>query len=151
MEADNEKPEDGMSKYHRENIEKATKKATFYKEIVHSLQTEERFVNYFKGFTPESVETFIKTYANQKVNWYEHGDMFKQLAVSKGTRWNMIAERALYMIQLVKIETLLHDWDAGLYKPQELIFHDLMIMFQDPLNCKEITPISQEDLEIYLE
>ena len=66
MEADNEKPEDGMSKYHRENIEKATKKEAFYKEIVHCLQTEERFVNYFKGFTTESVETFIKTYANQR-------------------------------------------------------------------------------------
>ncbi|MGE0638025.1 MAG: hypothetical protein AB7P01_16395 [Bacteroidia bacterium] len=72
----------------------------FYKLIVHEMQTEERFVNYFKGFSSRSVEQFINSYAFSKVHWYLAGHR------KKPTKENRILNNVLWCIDAIQQKKL---------------------------------------------
>ena len=54
-----------------------------YEQTLEQLRTEERFINFFKNYNATSVQSFIKFYAQQKVNWHRNKGNFGRYAQLK--------------------------------------------------------------------
>ena len=146
-----------MSKDHRkESMEKdvsvTANAAKFYEQIVKELKTEERFVNYFKQFRESDVENFIKFYASSKVGWFNNGPSRKQWRIRKSKQWMEIAEYALDHIQYYKYIQLQNRWQNG-----ELVLDGIEVSMDfierkmDILDCEWLKPVTQRDIDEYLD
>jgi len=151
MDEDENKTDHWINKHINDRLDKATWKEKMYKETVEMLQTEERFVNYFKQFHPLSIEGFIKFYAQTKVSRYEYAEVMKKERERKDNQFNVLAEWALVAILKFKVDKLKSKWDKGLMKEKEIIFYDFSEWEEDPLTCPYIEPVSIYDIEEYLE
>ena len=87
----------------KSQVEKIKAKDEFFKQIVHEMKTEERFVNYFKQFESSEVESFIKNYARQKILWYDLAENLKNWKDSKQDKWLKACFKALIQIQQKKL------------------------------------------------
>ncbi|MES2619423.1 MAG: hypothetical protein V4615_01115 [Bacteroidota bacterium] len=133
-------------------LTEAERKKARYEQTLHALQTEERFVNYLNGFLPSSVERFSKSYASRKVMWYESAAMMKSVRESRESRWNKIAESALVQIQEQKLQDIQHDWGNNkITLPQIQVFPDLVDWHQNVLNCPFLPPVSEGEIQLYLQ
>ncbi len=100
-------------KYNQDEIEKAEQANKIYQDTIRSLQTEERFVNFFKGYRHDNLEAFIKYYAGQKASWYQNADSQYKYRQYKKTKWSSAATGWLSQIAVKKIFNLQCRWAAG--------------------------------------
>ncbi|MEI8203567.1 MAG: hypothetical protein WCH34_11175 [Bacteroidota bacterium] len=132
-------------------IEKIKRKEEFFKQIVHELKTEERFVNYFKQYHPSSVESFINYYAQQKVRWYEEAEMRLRHEERENNKWLKLCFKALEEIQQKKLFNAQCLWRAEKIKLKGIdICEDFMYWEYRILWCPSIPLIEQHELDFYI-
>lgn len=142
--------EDFNTKYLRDRTTHEQWKEEFYRKTVQELQTEERFVNYFKQFEPKSVETFIKNYASRKVIWYDVGESMRKYRKSKQAQWQENCFKALIHIQQKKLFDAQCLWRAGKAKFEGIdICYDFKYWDNHIIACPVIPPVSQEEIDFF--
>lgn len=109
-----------LSKNDQDKIDKIYEEAQFLKSVKEELRTEERFVNYFKDFDPESVASFIESYAHDRYMWMRHGPMYKEINDKEDTKWINKACEHLGFIQQKKLFDAQCLWRAEKVKFEEV-------------------------------
>ncbi len=132
-------------------IEKIKRKEEFFKQIVHELKTEERFVNYFKQFDPSSVEGFITYYARNKVRWYELGEFYKRQKELKKQEWILGGFSALIQIQQKKLFNAQCLWRAEMIKLEGIeICRDFDYWQYNILWYQGIPHVEQHEIDFFI-
>ena len=136
----------------QKQLDEASQSAKIYNDTIHLLQTEERFVNFFKGYRQQSVEGFIKYYAGQKANWIMKADDMYNMRYNKNNKWRIKATKLLKEIYLKKLFNLQCRWVAGeMDLPGIEISSDFQTWMADPSSCPFVEPISPAELACYQE
>ncbi len=136
----------------KSQVEKIKQKEEFFKQIVHEMKTEERFVDYFKQFDPQIVEVFIKSYAQQKVAWYELAEHLNNWKNSKQDVWMEACFEALCQIQHKKLFNAQCLWRAEKTKLEAIeICMDFLYWEHNILWCPAIKPVEQHEIDFYIQ
>ncbi len=98
--------------YFKQQLEESEKSKTLYQDTINAMQTEERFVNFFKGYNAQSVEGFIKHYATMKAIWYKHAESNYRYNISKKSKWKDEDVELLKIIYEKKLFSLNFRWKA---------------------------------------
>lgn len=121
-------------------------------DIIQSLRTDERLTSYFDQFNPLSVFNFINTYAHKKAMWLEFGKSLLEIQSRRDTEWIDLAFEHLKNIQQQKLFETQCLWRAEQLTINEVeICYDFMLWEDDVLNCPFIDPISEDDINLYIE
>ena len=141
---------DNNKNYLRKITNEEKWKEEFYTKTVQQLKTEERYVNYFKQFDPESVDGFIKYYANRKVQWFLSGANLKHYEQTKHNDWIKDCFVALVEIQQKKLFNAQCLWRAEkIQLPGIGICYDFQYWLDHIFAFKGITPIHEDEVEFY--
>ena len=137
--------------YNRKQVEESEAADKIYRETIKALQTEERFVNFFKNYNAQSVEGFIKYYASQKTNWYKYGNTFYNYRQSKKNVWRNSCIEMLKEIFSKKVFDLKCRWVAGeMDLPGIETSYDFYRWEKNPALCEAVEPITPKELGCYL-
>jgi len=143
--ADNHKEE-----FLQKQLEEASQAAKIYNDTIQMLQTEERFVNFFKGYNQQSVDGFIKYYAGQKAGWIKNADSMYKMRQHKNNKWRNQAKNMLKEIYIKKLFYLKCRWVAGEMDLEGIeISIDFLKWQNDPNACKCLEPITPEEFGCY--
>ena len=123
-------------------------KEEFYKLIVHEMQTEPRFVNYFNNFRADTVERYITSYAFDKVYWYIIARGGNKVTGNKRTidsvLWciNAILQKKLFDIQC--------RWRANELKIPGITISEMFTSFEDDINeAGHLLAVGPADIELF--
>ncbi len=141
-----------ISKHDQEKIttlqQEAKDKAIWKNELMANTAVQE----YFAGFMPSSVESFINTYITYKALWKKYGSFYEQLQEKKDLYWTEQAFEHLAVIQQKKLFDKQCLWRADKLKiPGIEISCDFRLWQYNILNCPFIDPITKEELDVYLQ
>ena len=121
-------------------------------EIRERLTTDPKIQAYFSHFTTSSVEEFIKSYCFYKGLWWEHGDMYTRHTQNEEMQWIVDAKTHLEIIQQKKLFDVQCLWRAEkLVLPGVEICYDILRWERKIFSCPFIEPISQEDVDMYIQ
>ena len=133
-------------------IEEADRKIKIASETKKALQTEEHFMNFLKSYNPESVERFIKYYAELKAHWHINADSMAHYRNSMG---NHYYEKALQIFKEIFIKKLFNKqcrWVAGEMDLEGIeVSTDFFRFVDDPASCTFVEPISAKEFECYMQ
>jgi len=141
---------------HQENLRKDEQEKQLMESIrlqtVQRLRTDPAIQEYFKNFSPASVESFVNGYAHKKTLYIQYADMYENIAEKAYTRYMEWAEHCLMEIQRKKLYDLRCQWGAELIALEGVeCSYDFLTWNHDILNCSAISPISQEDFDLYMD
>lgn len=138
--------------YNEKRVEEAERSTKLYEQTIAMLQTEERFVNFFKSYNKQSIEGFIKYYAQQKAYWYASADGFYNMRMSKESKWRHAAVELFKEIFLKKLFNIKCRWVAGeMDLPGIAHSHSFDRYEIDPCNCSFVEPITAEEFNCYMQ
>jgi hypothetical protein len=127
------------------------KNETFQKTL-HQLKTEKRFQDFFENYHPNSIESFINSYAFGKANWLGAKRDFEFVKTYEGLRFKNEAEACLKEILQKKLFDLQCLWRAEQIKIEGIeTTYDFLEWEQDILNCPFLDLITQREIDLYLE
>lgn len=144
--ADNHK-EDFLQK----QLNEANRAAELYNSVIKTLQTEPRFIEFFKGYNQKSVESFIQYYAQQKVHWVNHADGMVRLREHKNNKWRKEAINLLKEIYLKKLFNLKCRWEAGEMDLPGIEASVDFLLWRNSGYCPFVEPITQAEFDCYLQ
>jgi hypothetical protein len=120
-----------------------------YKE---ELRTNKRYKEFFNKFNSSSIEDFIENYSLKKARYIIYGKMLKNLNENSTLRRQIEAEERLWEIQRKKLFDLECKWRAEAIRIPEIeITTDFEYWEKNIENCPFLTPISEEEFEMYIE
>lgn len=122
-----------------------------YEQTIEQLRTEERFVNFFKGYNADSVDSFINYYAQQKVFWHRHKGNYAAYAKQKlQDKRNEVVDLFKHIMEK-KVFNLQCSWVAG---EMDLEGIENTLQFVDwcnnPVIQKAAGPITADEFYCYL-
>ena len=127
-------------------------KEKLFKKFVKELKTEDRFVNFFKGYSSSSVESFIDSYAKKKVLWMEIGENRKKWTASTRDRWMDEASKCLELIQYKKLFNAQCLWLADQVKLQGIsIYFDFGYWQERILDCPSVAPVTSQEIDLMIQ
>ncbi|HRI21625.1 MAG TPA: hypothetical protein PLA68_11760, partial [Panacibacter sp.] len=142
------KPE--IKSYHDQQIENANKAKEQLAKWKAEIESSESMQNYFKGFQPASVQSFINNYISKKSLWVNYGEHYKRKNEAEELQWETAAFKHLEYIQQKKLFDTQCLWRAEkITLPGVEICFDFRIWEQDILNCPFIEPVSEKDIDLY--
>lgn len=135
----------------KQQADKALQLKKLHDDTLHMLQTEERFVNLLKGHNNQSVQSFIKQYAQMKVNWYTYAESNYENRLRKKNKWRDSALSRMRDIGLKKLFNLKCRWIAGEMDLEGIeLSADFSKWVQQPFSCPYLEPISYEEFDCWL-
>lgn len=138
--------------YILENIEKEKKIGMMINEIKRDLRTNPVYKSFFGQYNKTSVETFIDQYAFKKTSYLTYGELYKSNEEKNILRYQLEADERLWEIQKKKLFNIECQWRAEEVKIAGIeITLDFEFWQKNIENCSFIEPITEEDLELYLE
>ncbi|HLG35063.1 MAG TPA: hypothetical protein VI757_09300, partial [Bacteroidia bacterium] len=142
---------DHTEKSLRDEIEKSERSLKIFNDTKKALQTEERFVNFFKGYNQSSVESFITSYAQQKAFWYSYSDSVAKNKMHERSIYRNNAVNALKEIYVKKLFDLKCRWVAGeMDLPGVETSHNFHRLEKKPELGTAIKPITEEEVNCYI-
>ncbi len=149
MEGENEK-KPSLNEYQQNQVNRIIQQAVTESEIEQELRTDSRFVNFFAGYNPSSVESFIKSYKWLKAFILQHGERWLANEEQESLKWINAAQKHLGYIQQKKLFDAQCLWRAEqLSIPEIEICADFELWEQDVLHCPFIEPVTPEDIDLY--
>jgi hypothetical protein len=124
----------------------------FYQQTVKELKTEQRFIDYFSSYHPDSTESFIRHYAQMKTRWFAMADDYKRWKKLEEEQWMESAYIALEQIQQKKLFNLQCLWRADKTKAEGIVVSSDFEYWQHHiLFCPAIEPIANDELDFYIQ
>ncbi len=143
---------DNHTKIFLENqVEAAKKREALEAKIAEQLRTDEKFVNYFKQFDPESVEEYIDYYAQEKADWYEKVANYWHLTENKNSKWYKSAIETINEIASKKVYNQMCSWlnREAAFEGIE-VSRDWDYWLRNPLYFKHAEPVTQAEVDAYI-
>ncbi len=132
--------------------EKAVQQEKLYEEIYQSLRNNKKIQDYYKEYNPESVDGFLKQYAKEKINILEWGPAQIRIQESQDMEFSDAAFECLKQIQQKKLFDLQCQWRANLITLEGVeTTDDFGLIAEDILNCKLIPPVSEAELDMFID
>lgn len=129
-----------------ELLEEKELKTKWHKEILENESMQE----YFKGFQPTTVDTFIMFYLTEKYLAYKYADSNEKRVEAKRSRWIDEAHEHLGIIQQKKLFDLQCLWRAEQVTLEGVrICADFDVWSNDILNCPFLEPVTKSDIRMY--
>ncbi len=130
--------------------EKAEKKALLYQQFYDELRNDPRIIAHYKDADPVTVDEVLQEHAREKVYLLENGPQFVESCEQKDLKYSEIAMACLKEIQQKKLFNLQCQWRAELVTdPRIESTEDFEDMGEDILNCKLISPIERDEIDLY--
>lgn len=151
MEENNENKLDKNSQDHYDKsiaklLEEKQLKIKWKKEI----EENQSIQNYFKGYNPDGIDTFVNMYLAEKYLAHNHADFYEKQIEKKRTQWIDLANEHLECILQKKLFDLQCLWRAEQIKIDEiLICFDFEMWGRDIFNCPFLEPINNDDIKLY--
>lgn len=125
---------------------------TFGEQMLHELETGERYLNFFSGYQPHTVESFKKDFVRKKTRWFERGDINMRNAESSKLRWLDKAWDQFDLLQQKKLFDKQCLWRAEKITIEEIkIGYDFRFWEEDVLNCPFVEPITRSEIDLYIQ
>jgi len=132
--------------------EKAVQQEKLYEEIYQSLRNNKKIQEYYKDYSKESLDRFLKDYAKEKINILEWGPNQIIIQESQDMKFSNAAFECLKQIQQKKLFDLQCQWRAELITLEGVeTTDDFDIIGENILNCKLIPPVSEAELDMFIE
>ncbi|HEY9363887.1 MAG TPA: hypothetical protein VIQ00_11530 [Chitinophagaceae bacterium] len=121
-------------------------------QFINEIKNHKHFKEFFKDYTPSSVESFIKLYALKKATWTIYGPTFKKQMEDMETQWVNMAMERMAEIQQVKLFLFQCRYRAGLVEERvegvRTIF-DFFYWKDNVLNASFLEPVTEQDITLY--
>lgn len=135
-----------------QNIEREKRIGEMISEFKDDLKNNPRYKEFFSQYDQASVDSFIENYATKKASFITFGEMHRENEEKKFLRYLQEAEERLWEIQRKKLFNLQCEWRAELIKIPEIeVTFDFEYWETNIGNCPFITPISDEEFEMYMD
>ena len=135
-----------------EESNKAEQQALQYNQIYNELCNNKKIQDHYKGYNQSSINTFLKEYAAEKVRVLNLAPRFIVSQEKEDLQDSQKAFECFKQIQQKKLFDLQCQWRAELVTlPGVIIGEHFTEQGQNILNCKLITPVSESDLDLYLQ
>src|ERR1017187_9396243 len=132
-------------------VEKAKWREETYQQCKAELLARPAVQKLKEVYNTSSFDDFIKEYTSKKVSVLEYGKFFKEKAENAQTQWIDEAYDRLKEIQHKKLFDLQCQWRAGNIKLEGVdITEDFSWMSDNIMNCPCISPIAEDEVELYL-
>jgi len=152
FEEDKNPEESNLPQHILEKIENEKKLGIMIAEIKNDLCSNPVYKDFFDKYDVASVEAFIENYAIKKASYIVFGEMHMVNEEKKFIRYQTEAQERLWEIQRKKLFNLQCQWRAELIQIKEIeISHDFEYWESDIGNCPFLTPISQDEFDLYLD
>lgn len=136
----------------KSRVEEAKSDEQLFKEVYDQILKEKPFAAELSIYPPNQVSDFYESLANDKVIYMNYSSMLYNKKQNAESIWLQEGMNCLKEIQRKKIFDLHCLWDAEkITLPDILINDDFYFHYENSLACTFIEPISQSDLEIYLD
>lgn len=144
----------GLDKYSKERYQEGVAALLEEKELKIKWRKEiaenDSIQDYFKGFHPNSVETFINHYLIKKYYAHKHSSFYESEVEKKRTGWIDEATNHLECILQKKLFDLQCLWRADQITLKSIdIAFDFLIWEKDIFNCPFLEAISTADIKMY--
>jgi len=135
-----------------EEKQKALWRQQKHLEIKAELQQNEKLHQFLEKTYPTSRAGFIDEYAGEKVRWLEWGPKYMQWLEKEDLQWVNNAFERLKEIQQKKLFDAQCLWRAEKLIIEEVkLTNDFIYWEKDILNCPFITPVTEEEVEMYMQ
>ena len=135
-----------------EESNKAEQQKIQYNQLYSELSNNPRIKEHYKDYDQASVDSFLKEYAAEKVRILDWSPRFIENQEANDLQHTVQAFECLKQIQHKKLFDLQCQWRANLITLPGIVIGDHFIdQGNNILNCKLISPVSDEDLDLYLQ
>lgn len=122
------------------------------KEILEDLNNNSRYKKFYDRYNSSSVESFKTHYAGKKAFAILYGEMYEGIENGMMLRYKEMAEDHIWRIQQRKLFDLQCRWRAEEIKIKEITLAvDFKVWEAKIEECTFITPISQDEFDLYME
>ncbi|MBK8659485.1 MAG: hypothetical protein IPN22_11605 [Bacteroidetes bacterium] len=137
--------------YHERMQAEHKQRAENERAVEHELRTEDRYIQFFEGYNPYSVDSFIQSYKFYKVFWKTHGERWMQQNEAEDLQWVEAATRHLHIIQQKKLFDVQCFWCVEKVQYEGIeICYDFVCWSKNVMNCPFIDPLSEDDIDLYV-
>jgi len=136
----------------QEEKEKAIWRLQKHLEIKEELRNNEVFMKFLERTHPDNRERFIDDYASEKVNWIDWGPNYKKWVEGEDLHWMVDASERLKEIQQKKLFDIQCLWRAEKLEIKQVkLTKDFEYWEDNIFNCPFIDPVSEEDVDMYIQ
>lgn len=119
-------------------------------ETEETLRNELAMQEFFSGFQPSSVESFIRQYARRKAVYLTQGPQFADSRQQQELRYKTLAEKALWEIQQKKLFNLQCQWRAEQIRLKGIEHSaQFQLLSVNIAHCPFISPVSRAEVDLY--
>jgi hypothetical protein len=123
-----------------------------FEEIRAALVKNEKFNKFIENIYPTSRDSFISEYARKKTHWLEFGPRHIKWNLRDDLQWTEDATSRIAEILQKKLFDVQCQWRAEKIKlPEVQITRDFYYWEANILNCPFIEPVTQEEIDLYLQ
>jgi hypothetical protein len=120
--------------------------------IISELKNNKTFLEFLEKGSPHSREGFFEEYARKKVIWLEYGPKYVEWNQRDDLKWIENATGRLKEIQQKKLFDAQCLWRAEQLQLKEVTLTIDFDYWEDNIfNCPFIEPVSQDDVEMYIQ
>jgi len=135
-----------------EESNKAEQQKILYNQLYSELCNNKKISDYYKGYDPGSLDSFLKEYTAEKLRILEWAPSFIKWQDKEDLQHSEQAFECLKQIQQKKLFDLQCQWRAELITiPGIIVGEQFIDEGNNILNCKMVSPVSEEDLDLYLQ
>lgn len=136
----------------RQEVDEAEREAIARMEIEYDLKNNPKYKKFFRNYSPDDVEEFIKAYARRKITWINWGRFYYEHNEDHQLRFYNLAENCLWQIQQKKLFNLQCQWRAEKIKlPGVSTTMDFRYWEYNIKHCGFLPPITQWEFELYMD
>lgn len=122
------------------------------KEIENDLRTNPKYLDFYNQYSPSSIKRFIEYYTQKKFLWVKYGEVYVTINENRTMKYKNIASELLFQIQQVKLFDMQCFWRAEQIEiPGVSIIQDFITWESNIENCPFLTPISEDEFELFKE
>lgn len=121
-------------------------------EILNDLKKNPKYKKYFAPYNKQTVQMFIRAYADAKWRYLKYGEMYLKKEDKETSRYKYRAEQCFWQIQQKKLFNVQCLWRAekiqlpGIFLSREFEYWEKAIK-----TCPYIDPVTEEEFNLYLD
>jgi len=136
----------------RQEVDEAEREAIARMEIEYDLRNNIRYKKFFRNYSSDDIEEFIKAYARRKITWVNWGKFYYEHNEEHELRFYNLTENCFWQIQQKKLFNLQCQWRAEKIKlPGVNTTMDFRYWEYNIKQCSFLPSVTQWEFELYLD
>ncbi len=135
-----------------EYTEGVNRRQQTFETILNDLNSNPKYNDFFNQYHPASIKNFKENYARYKTDCIEYEQLLKDVELRETLKYQDKATDCLWDIQYYKLLVVQCKWRSEEIEIPEITYtHDFFYWLVNTEKCLFITPISQNELDTYIE